>query len=588
MRRKSASNVSFTRAASFFPAAVLLAACASTAPEPDVAERNYAELIDALVEEVAESRARTQVPALPAGKATGGPLPDGVPGESPFDVDCTDTDARSFFRALVEYTPRNIIVHPEVAGQVSLNLRGVTVPEVLEIVSEVYGYAYRVGPSGYIVYPASTRTQIFQIDYLDLQRSGTSRTRVSSGQVSESNRNAMRGGNQMVGSFGAAPVAAMPGGMGMPGMAGMGNMGMGLEISGSNINTTYEADFWTELEETLQSMVGDDPGNQVVVNSQTGVILVRAMPNALRSVEEYLDTIQDVAARQVVLEAKIVEVTLNESYSAGINWIAVAENSDGDTFTFGQNTPSAGFGGDVDSLLGEPISVSPGNIVDSLQGTSQGGAFTMAFDIGDFNAFLELLEVHGDTRVLSSPRVSTLNNQKAVIKAGSDEFFVTNVASNTVTGASSTTSRDVELTPFFSGIALDVTPQISGAGEVTLHIHPTVSEVTDQQKSLTVSGETDVLPLAFSEIRESDSIVKASSGQIIVIGGLMRTSETEEKFGLPGLSRVPGMKHLFSSRRTVSRKTELVILLKPIVVDDDRTWKDMAMGSIEHLRSVSQ
>ena len=131
--------------------------------------------------------------------------------------------------------------------------------------------------------------------------------------------------------------------------------------------------------------------------------------------------------------------------------------------------------------------------------------------------------------MLSSPRVATLNNQKAVIKAGTDEFFVTDVSSNTVTGTAATTSRDVTLTPFFSGIALDVTPQISADGEVILHIHPTVSEVTDQTKELTVSGETDALPLAFSEIRESDSVVNAKSGQIIAIGGLMRNSSRNQR-----------------------------------------------------------
>ncbi len=231
-------------------------------------------------------------------------------------------------------------------------------------------------------------------------------------------------------------------------------------------------------------------------------------------------------------------------------------------------------------VIGTPIDLSPEGVVDSLPITSQGGAFTMAFNVGDFAAFIELLELHGDTRVLSSPRVSTLNNQKAVIKAGTDEFFVTNVASNTVTGASSTTSRDVELTPFFSGIALDVTPQISEMGEVTLHIHPTVSQVTDQQKNLTVSGQTDVLPLAFSEIRESDSVVKARSGQIIVIGGLMRDSETRQRFGMPGLSRVPGIGNLFTSVRKVNRKTELVILLKPIVVNSDSDWSRLANDAL--------
>src|SRR6185369_4071470 len=120
---------------------------------------------------------------------------------------------------------------------------------------------------------------------------------------------------------------------------------------------------------------------------------------------------------------------------------------------------------------GAPITVGPTpNPVTSLASQTVGAAFALALNIGDFNAFVELLEQQGDTRVLSSPRVATLNNQKAVIKAGSDEFFVTEVRSNTVTGTASTTSRDVTLTPFFSGVALDVTPQISAGGEVILHI----------------------------------------------------------------------------------------------------------------------
>ncbi len=219
---------------------------------------------------------------------------------------------------------------------------------------------------------------------------------------------------------------------------------------------------------------------------------------------------------------------------------------------------------------------------------SIGGAFALAFDTGDFNAFVELLESQGDTRVLSSPRIATLNNQKAVIKAGTDEFFVTDISSNTVTGTAATTSRDVTLTPFFSGIALDVTPQISADGEVILHIHPTVSEVTDQTKALTVSGETDELPLAFSEIRESDSIVKARSGQIIAIGGLMRNSSRRQEFSTPGLGRIPGLRRLFGSTREVETKTELVILLRPIVVDDDEDWQRIIQPAADRLSQLGQ
>ena len=492
------------------------------------------------------------------------------PEEHRFDINSDETPAQAFFMALVEETEHNIVVHPEVRGSISLMLKNVTVGEVLDVVSEVYGYSYRRSTAGYIVFPATLQSRIFQINYLDLKRSGSSRTRVSSGQVSESSGNMRQNGIGGVGGLG---------GVSSPGTGGRDAQ----SVSGSRIETEYDADFWTELEDTLGQMIGDAPGHQVVVNSQTGVVVVRAMPEKLRSVAEYLAMIQDIAQRQVVLEAKIVEVQLSDSFRAGINWVAVAQNSSGETYTVGQSAPPPGFTGDASDLGGAPITVAPGVQTTGFETLTLGGAFTMAFDIGDFNAFIELLEQQGDTRVLSSPRVSTLNNQKAVIKAGTDEFFVTDVSSNTVTGTSSTTSRDVELTPFFSGIALDVTPQISDTGEVTLHIHPTVSEVVDQQKVLTVSGETDTLPLAFSQIRESDSIVKARSGQIIVIGGLMRNSSSDEDFGTPLLSKIPGVGRLFRSTRAVEQKTELVILLKPIVVDDDDVWTRMAGDSLSRI-----
>jgi MSHA biogenesis protein MshL len=183
--------------------------------------------------------------------------------------------------------------------------------------------------------------------------------------------------------------------------------------------------------------------------------------------------------------------------------------------------------------------------------------------------------------VLSSPRVSTLNNQKAVIKAGSDEFFVTGVSSNTVVGTASATNRDVELTPFFSGIALDVTPQISAEGEVILHIHPSVSDVSEKIKTLTVAGVTDSLPLAFSQTRESDSVVKAKSGQLIVIGGLMRTTKNKEDYRTPLLGDIPVLGNLFKSQQKSEIRSELVILLRPIVIDTDDQMKQLTDEPLE-------
>jgi MSHA biogenesis protein MshL len=151
---------------------------------------------------------------------------------------------------------------------------------------------------------------------------------------------------------------------------------------------------------------------------------------------------------------------------------------------------------------------------------------------------------------------------------------VTSNATNSGVGGA-TTSRSVEFTPFFSGIALDVTPQIDETGIVTLHVHPTVSEVRDDVKQLEFgAGETETFPLALSSVREADAIVRARSGQIVVIGGLMQESNRDDRFGVPLLSRLPLIGFLFRQTRAVSRKSELVILLKPIVVESDEQWAE--------------
>ncbi len=556
-----------------FTAAALLASCAIPIPGEEATPRGEAtrSSIDATLDEA------SLPPVTPTGVEEALVPEGGVDYRDPaaddgrFDVNTDEAPARAFFMALVEDTPYNMVVHPELSGTISVALKNVTVPEVLASISEVYDYAYRETRTGFVVLPAAIQTRIFQVDYLNLQRSGVSRTRVSSGQISEGSPGG--GGSSQAGQQASSSAGSNASQRGAQ------------QVSGSEIETTYEADFWTELDETLQEIVGDNEGHQVVVNAQTGVIVVRAIPERLRVVEEYLETVQTIAQRQVIIEAKIIEVQLNDSFQAGINWVAVVQNS-GDTYTFGQLAPPNGFTGNIDELGGgpRPITVEPGTVTTGFVNSTIGSAFAMAFDIGDFNSFIALLEAQGETRVLSSPRVSTLNNQKAVIKAGTDEFFVTDIQSSTVTGTASATSRDVTLTPFFSGIALDVTPQISANGEIILHIHPTVSEVTDQTKVVTIAGETDTLPLAFSEIRESDSIVRAKSGQIIVIVGLMRNSIRSQVFATPLLRRIPVIGKLFQSRHEIETKTELVILLKPIVVDSDGVWATLASQSLQRIR----
>jgi MSHA biogenesis protein MshL len=485
-----------------------------------------------------------------------------------YDFSVDDAPARAFFEGLVVGTPVNMLVHPDVKGRVSLSLKQVTLVEALEAARDMYGYDYRPmgnGPTsnGYMIMAPAAQTRVFQLNYLDLQRVGVSRTRVSSGQVSQGSSSA----NEATGGTEDEKTQTS-------------------STTGTAVLTRNESDFWKGIETDIAALVSGDAKNSVVINRQSGVVVVRAFPEELRSVTDYLRKTQSTITRQVVLEAKVVEVELNSGFQAGINWTTLVTKGN-KTGMFGSSSPPGGFDGNPFSPQGTPTVVAPGNPTLGQVVNTLGGAFTFAFDSTDFAAFIELLDAQGRTRVLSSPRVSTLHNQKAIIKAGTDEFFVTGVSSDTTTGESTTTSLDVELTPFFSGVALDVTPQISDDGTVIMHIHPTVSEVSDQNKRISFGGSTSDLPLAVSQIRESDSVVRAHSGQVIVIGGLMRERRQRNDHKTPFLGDVPGVGNLFKSKRDLSSTVELVLLLRPVIVEDG-DWDKMVGDSTERAAALSK
>lgn len=470
--------------------------------------------------------------------------------ERRFDVSAHDVDARVFFPSLVQGTPFSVAVHPDVQGTISLSLKGVTLSEAIQVVEDIYGY--EVSREGRIlrVFPAGMRTETFPLNYLYMERDGLSLTSVSSGRISDNNNSNNNNSNNNNSNNGNAGNNSNNNNSNN---GNYGNNNSSDSTNGTFIRSRTKTDFWGELKETLSAIIGDTGGGrQVVVTPQAGLVTIRAYPNELRQVRAFLNSAESHLQRQVILEAKILEVTLSDGYQQGIQWENVLGHVGNTNINFGT---SAGAG------LSDKITA------------SLGGVTSLSIKGSDFNTMISLLDTQGDVDVLSSPRVTASNNQKAVIKVGTDEYFVTDVSSTTVAGTTPVTTPQVELTPFFSGIALDVTPQIDKDGNVLLHVHPSVIDVKEQTKDIKVSSESLELPLAQSEIRESDTVIRAASGDVVVIGGLMKSENTEVVSQVPLLGDIPLVGELFKNRSKQKKKTELIIMLKPTVVGND-TWKN--------------
>lgn len=548
-------------------ACILLSACASQSKNKEVSS------LDQMINNAfqgSQSTSTSTAQSASEDEVASALLPDinlSAPGagsidvEPRFDIKVNRAKVRQFFMGLVDDSNHNMILHPDVKGRLTLDLKNVNVDEVMTVVRDVYGYDFEKTKTGYSVFPNTMRTRIFTMNYLNVNRSGGSKMSVSSGQVTES-----------VSGAGATASTSQ-------------------SVSGSNITTDSKSDFWVELKQSLTALVGNKEGRSVVISPQSGMVVVRAMPHELRSIEKFINKTQNFVQRQVIIEAKILEVELSERFQTGINWGALAASGNNRTL-LGQTGGGSIFGGSgVTGIAGNVGELNPTALtqISGTAATAFGGMFTAALNLGsDFTAFIELLKTQGDVQVLSSPQVSTINNQKAVIKVGKDEFFITDVESNTsTTTATASTSSNVELTPFFSGVALDVIPQISETGEIILHVHPTVSTVAEKTKNISVSSGTALsVPLAISSIRESDSIIRARSGQVVIIGGLMQNKISQNESKVPLLGHIPLLGALFTHSQDITTKSELVILLKPIVIDNDQQMAEQVNRMKSRLKQV--
>ena len=496
---------------------------------------------------------------------------DAPAAEPRFDLSVVNAPATQVFMALVSGTRYSMLLPPDVSGSLTINLKDVTLIEALDTIRELYGYEYRVQGKRIFIEPNTMKSRVFQINYLSSRRRGSSDLRVSSSSLST--------GGRTTSTTSASAAPATPSGNGTTAAASSEDT--------TRVSMSTDSDFWGDLNRALTSIVGTTDGRGVVINPSSGAVVVRALPTELRNAEKYLRATQLIAERQVMLEAKIIDVTLADGFQAGVNW---------STFNGSNNRTSVGVvspGTVLSAQQGIPIVSTPSrwaaaNERDSIfpgagaflpgaagviAASALGRGFLgLAFQSTNFAALLNFLETQGSVSVLSSPRIATLNNQKAVLKVGTDELFVTNVSSTTTTTTTGTTSApDLTLQPYFSGISLDVTPQIDEDGNIILHVHPAISTVTEKEKVINLGDlGTFVLPLASSNINETDSIVRVQDGSIVAIGGLMRHEKNTGTAQLPGTSGF--FANVLGQRSAGTSKRELVILIKPTVINNEGDW----------------
>ena len=564
--------------------ALLLSACSNQyARRADAFEQADKELAAAAASKAKRSQGdivgRAMVPPLQLDQ------PSPVKAEPRFNLAVNNAPVTQVLNALVSGTQYSMLFPPELSGMVSLNLKNTTVREALDTLRDIYGYDYRVQGSRIHVQPNTIQTRIFKINYLASRRLGMSEMRVT---ASSPTTVAPATGS------GATGQAAMPTSTGSSGGSQQ------RAPDSTRVQTSSDYDFWKDLGNALTAIVGTHEGRSIIINNSSGVVLVKATPGELRAVDDYLKATQLVVERQVMLEAKIIEVSLNDSYQTGINWSQFGGVAD--RFALGIVAPNAALAGSgaisasatgisAGSSLGTSVGALPGNGGALSTSSSGQGFFGLAFQSSNFSALLSFLEGQGDVQVLSSPRIATTNNQKAVLKVGTDDYFVTGITGGTSTASSTTTTATqtdptITLQPFFSGIALDVTPQIDEDGNIILHVHPSVSDVQEKVKNLTVGGKSYSMPLASSTVNETDSIVRVQDGSIVAIGGLMKQEQSTGRYGLPGISSVPGVGSLFGQKSVSSRKRELVILMRSTIIRGENSWRDASLESQERLQGL--
>ncbi|MRV71475.1 type II and III secretion system protein [Duganella sp. FT92W] len=534
------------------------------------------------------------------------PPPRPTPKVETYSVTVHKVPVQSMLFALARDAGLNVDIHPGIEGTVTLNALDQTLPQLLHRISRQVDMRYEIAGSTLIVQPDTPEWRNYKIDYVNIARSTNSSVNIAT-QISTTG-----GGSNTNASN---PVA---GAVAQSGATQAQSTGSGNNNSTTSVSNRSDNNFWYNIEKNIRDMLrastlqdaqqdplaalaqaqaqspSQSPGApmqpvsmpggaalpmaappmlqdaplstapppsgrnrnrydpSIVVNAEGGLIGVRATARQHEKIQEFLDLVLASVKRQVLIEATIIEVRLGDQYQQGINWSRLG----------GRLTATQG------RIGTEPL---PSGV---LPNTSPGMFLLNYVNPGNLSATIQLLESFGKVKVLSSPKISVLNNQTAMLKVVDNNVFFTIKVTPAVLNSTGTVTApatyESSLQTVPVGFVMSVTPQIADTDEVTLNVRPTITRIVgyvqDPNPALAAGNVISRVPVI--QARELESVMKVSSGQVAVMGGLMQDSVDNNKDGVPLLSALPVVGNLFSYRNENAVKTELVIFMRPVVVKD--------------------
>lgn len=477
------------------------------------------------------------------------PPPQPVPESERYTVVVNDVPVRELLFALARDAAVNVDIHPSIEGSVTLNAIDQTLTQILDRIANQVDLRYVINGDTVLISADEPYFRTYNVGYVNLSRDVETNVNVAVQVATTGEGGADTGG---------------------------GGSSSGDNTSQTRLKSKSYNRFWETLNANIRAIIGDGGENRdnaqsdnVVVNAEAGLINVKATARNHELVQGFVDRVLRNARRQVMIEATIVEITLNDQYQAGVDWRVLLD------------ADKSGFGANSDLLGSVTEGVLDSAISSFVFGYADPNNNGRAIDVT-----VRLLREFGDTKVLSSPRMMALNNQTAMLKVVEELIYfdieVENRDGTDQSAARTFVDTDVKSVPV--GLVMAVTPQISDNSEITLTIRPSISEKIGDaidpapalNNNLTSTGDAISNLVPVIRVREMESVLRLNNGQIAVLGGLMQDSIQTADRSVPGLSKIPFLGEMFfDTQETSSKKTELVIFLRPVVINDPSLETDL-------------